>query len=57
MRGDYQGYSLSRAIEMLWLEDGDHDLKPRKSVSGFTAADHQKAVSASVVEWTGRLRG
>ncbi|MFC3753011.1 alpha/beta family hydrolase [Aquamicrobium ahrensii] len=57
LRGDYQGYSLSRAIEMLWLEDGDHDLKPRKSVSGFTAADHQKAVSASVVEWTGRLRG
>ena len=23
------GYSLSRTIEVLWLEDGDHDLKPR----------------------------
>ena len=25
---------------MLWLEDGDHDLRPRKAVSGLTAADH-----------------
>lgn len=56
-RDEVEAYSLSEAIEILWLEDGDHDLKPRKSVSGFTAADHRKAVSASVVEWTGRLRG
>lgn len=56
-RDDVEGHSLSDAIEMFWLEDGDHDLKVRKSVSDFTAADHQKALSASVVEWTGRLRG
>ncbi len=28
-------YPLADSIETLWLEDGDHDLKPRKSVSGF----------------------
>ena len=27
--------SCRQRIEMLWLEDGDHDLKPRKSVSGI----------------------
>src|SRR5215217_1862781 len=35
-------YDLSGTIDVLWLEDGDHDLKPRKSISGFTAADHLK---------------
>lgn len=33
------GYNLSEQIEMLWLEDGDHSLKPRKK-SGFTLAQH-----------------
>jgi predicted alpha/beta-hydrolase family hydrolase len=39
-------YKLSKAIEILWLEDGDHDLKPRKKISGFTAADHLKTMAA-----------
>jgi len=33
-------YDLSPSIELLWLEDGDHDLKPRKAISGFTTAQH-----------------
>ncbi len=45
------GYKLSKAIEILWLEDGDHDLKPRKAVSGFTAAGHMKTMAARVAEW------
>jgi predicted alpha/beta-hydrolase family hydrolase len=45
------GYKLSKAIELLWLEDGDHDLKPRKSVSGFTAADHLKTLADRVTMW------
>ena len=45
-------YELSKMIEILWLEDGDHDLKPRKAVSGFTAADHQKAMADRVVTWS-----
>ncbi|RWD22197.1 alpha/beta family hydrolase [Mesorhizobium sp.] len=38
-------YGLSNAIEMIWLEDGDHDLKPRKAISGFSTADHLKTVA------------
>ena len=44
-------FGLSDAIEVLWLEDGDHDLKPRKSVSGFSTADHLKTVAQSVDAW------
>ncbi|OWJ66447.1 alpha/beta hydrolase family protein [Inquilinus limosus] len=54
-RDEVAGYPLSDRIELLWLEDGDHDLKPRKSVSGFTAADHLKTVAAAVSDWAGRI--
>ncbi|MDR6634715.1 putative alpha/beta-hydrolase family hydrolase [Phyllobacterium sp. 1468] len=54
-REEVSGYALAHKIELLWLEDGDHDLKPRKSVSGFTAADHLRTLAAAVTEWTGRL--
>jgi predicted alpha/beta-hydrolase family hydrolase len=50
-RDEVQAYSLSSAIEVFWLEDGDHDLKPRKSVSGFSAADHLKTMAAKVAGW------
>jgi predicted alpha/beta-hydrolase family hydrolase len=33
-REEVAGYALSDRIELFWLEDGDHDLKPRKRVSG-----------------------
>ncbi|MEO6593904.1 MAG: alpha/beta fold hydrolase [Planctomycetota bacterium] len=33
------GYTLSPAIEVVWLPDGDHSLAPRKR-SGFTAEAH-----------------
>lgn len=49
------GYALSPAIEILWLEDGDHDLKPRKSVSGFSAADHLKTLADRVAAWSRTL--
>ena len=42
-REEVAGYPLSARIEILWLEDGDHDLKPRKGVSGFGAADHLRS--------------
>lgn len=32
-------YSLSTAVSLHWLEDGDHDLKPRK-LSGLTQDEH-----------------
>jgi predicted alpha/beta-hydrolase family hydrolase len=46
------GYTLSKAIEVLWLEDGDHDLKPRKAISGFTAAGHLKTMAERVSAWS-----
>ena len=46
------GYGLPENIRMLWLEDGDHDLKPRKSVSGFSAADHLATMARTVRAWS-----
>ncbi len=44
-------YELSSAIQMSWFEDGDHDLKPRKRVSGFTQANHIKSMGRAVSKW------
>lgn len=54
-REEVAGYRLSPAIRLLWLEDGDHDLRPRKAVSGFTAADHIKAMAAAVKDFAAGL--
>lgn len=54
-REEVAGYVLSPAIEILWLEDGDHDLKPRKAVSGFTAAQHMQTMAAAVKAFADRL--
>jgi uncharacterized protein len=54
-REEVAGYTLSPAIEILWLEDGDHDLKPRKAVSGFSAADHMTTMAAAVKAFAERL--
>ena len=48
-------YGLSDQIELFWLEDGDHDLKPRKSISGFTTAQHLEAVANEVTAWVRRI--
>ncbi len=52
---DVAGYRLSPRIEVFWLEDGDHDLRPRKSVSGYSAADHLGAMARKVAEWAATL--
>jgi len=39
-RDDVAGYTLSPAIELHWLEDGDHDFRPRKAISGRTFAQN-----------------
>jgi predicted alpha/beta-hydrolase family hydrolase len=51
------GYGLPTAIELLWLEDGDHDLRPRKSVSGFTHAQHLDAAADAVAGFVTRVAG
>ena len=48
---EVNGYDLSPAIRIEWFEDGDHDLKPRKRVSGFTHADHMNAMGVAVWDW------
>jgi hypothetical protein len=56
-RDEVAGYCLSPSIEIVWLEDGDHDLKPRKGISGFSAADHLSAMAGAVREWSTRIAG
>jgi predicted alpha/beta-hydrolase family hydrolase len=55
MRDEVAGYPLSKAIEIFWLEDGDHDLRPRKAVTGFTAADHRRTMADHAAAWITRL--
>jgi uncharacterized protein len=45
-------YALSPTIEFRWLEDGDHDLKPRKRLTGLSHADHLAAMAAHVAAWS-----
>lgn len=54
-KGEVSGYELSPAIEISWFEDGDHDLKPRERVSGFSQADHMKSMGTAVSDWLDRV--
>ena len=51
VREEVEGYDLSPAIELLWLEDGDHDLKPRKKISGYSHSDHLNAMAERARDW------
>jgi predicted alpha/beta-hydrolase family hydrolase len=51
-RAEVESYSLSSSIEILWLEDGDHDLRPRKATSGHTVAAHLKTLAARTASWS-----
>lgn len=53
-REEVAGYPLSASTEVLWLVDGDHDLKPRKA-SGFSHKDHIAAVAQRVRDWAETL--
>jgi uncharacterized protein len=54
-REEVAGYALSPMIEILWLEDGDHDLKPRKRVTGLATGDHLQTVGEAVAAWGRRI--
>ncbi len=47
---DVEGYDLSNHIELFWLEDGNHDLKPRVK-SGFTHEQHLSALADRVAQF------
>jgi hypothetical protein len=54
-REDVAGYTLSDRIEFLWVEDGDHDLRPRMKVTGITPAAALQALAEAVASWTARI--
>ena len=45
------GYNLSPAIEVHWLGDGDHSLRPRKTISGRTYAQNLEEGAEAVQQW------
>lgn len=49
------GYPLGEGVELHWLEDGDHDFKPRKA-SGIAHTDHLAAAAAQTVGFIRGLR-
>lgn len=49
------GYTLSPNITLHWLEDGDHDLKPRKRVTGKTLGDHMAEMARAAADWAAQL--
>ena len=53
-RAEVAGYTLSPAIHIAWMTDGDHSLKPRKA-SGMTEADNLAAAVEAVVAFAGGL--
>jgi predicted alpha/beta-hydrolase family hydrolase len=48
-KDEVPAYGLPASIRVLWLEDGDHDLK---SISGFSTADHLATMAKTVKAWT-----
>jgi predicted alpha/beta-hydrolase family hydrolase len=55
-RDEVPGYGLSPAIEVHWLEDGDHGFRPRKAISGRTNAQNLAEAGDAVIDWI-RHRG
>ena len=47
---EVEGYNLPSAIEWCWLEDGDHDLKPRVK-SGLTHQQHLQTAIQRLAEF------
>jgi predicted alpha/beta-hydrolase family hydrolase len=48
---DVAGYRLAPTIELSWAPDGDHDLRPRKALSGRTHAQNLDAAADAVAEF------
>ncbi len=44
---EVESYPLGNHIQMYWLDDGDHDLKPRKK-SGFSHVQHLESAADAI---------
>ena len=51
---DVAGYTLSPAISIHWLEDGDHGFKPRQA-SGLTEDGNWRSAIGAIVRFLGAL--
>lgn len=49
-REDVRGYELSKSIEMIWIEEGDHSFKP-PSRSGRSEKSNIDSAVAAAAEW------
>lgn len=49
---EVRGYRLSNTVSVYWIEDGDHDLKPRKS----SGRDHEATLDEAAIAASGFLR-
>lgn len=47
-RAEVETYPLSLNIAFEWLPDGDHDMRPRKALTGLTLADNLDAMSRRI---------
>ena len=56
-RAEVDTYALSDKITLAWLEDGEHDLKPRKTLTGKTQADHLHSAATTAAAWIAGLEG
>lgn len=50
-RAEVGTYPLSAAIAVEWLPDGDHDLRPRKALTGLTLADNLDAATRRIANF------
>lgn len=44
-------YALSKHIQINWFDDGDHDLKPRKKLTGLSMADQMDRLGKVIGLW------
>jgi uncharacterized protein len=49
-RDEVNTYSISKLVEIAWLEDGDHSLKPRKK-SGHSYEQHLESTALNVANF------
>ena len=54
-RDEVASYGLSEKIELLWLEDGDHELRPRKRLTGLSHDDHLRSMAQDTRRWAERI--
>lgn len=55
-RAEVEGYDLPEDVQLHWLADGDHDLKPRKK-SGYTHEQNLDEAARAVAAWVGSAVG